>query len=124
MQTIPRTMISTLPNCLPMLIIYPTPAFAASSSAATNVLHAEFKAILIPAKVRGSDDGIPIFKNIVKLDAPKVFATLIKTGLVLFIPALALITQGMNDAKKIIIALASRPIPTQRIVNGIHAIGP
>jgi hypothetical protein len=30
----------------------------------------------------------------------------------------------MNDAKKIIIALASRPIPTQRIVNGIHAIGP
>ena len=54
---IPTMIMSILEYALPEEIIYPRPAFAARSSAATRVLQAQLRAILIPVKVKGMADG-------------------------------------------------------------------
>ena len=123
MTTIPRIMMSARANCRPWRIMYPSPALAASISAATSVAHAFPRATRMPAKVMVMADGIPILRNTVKLVAPQVLATLISTGLDCLMPVYALITQGTKAEKNTINALACRPIPIQMMVSGIQETG-
>ena len=123
MIAIAQIMRAESPLSMPRIIRNPTPDLAPTISAANTHIQPAPRAVFKPAKIAGVAPGMIISRKIRMSLAFITRAAFISSGSTSFTPVWVFNTTGMNAPINTINIFGDSSIPSQRITNGIHAMG-
>ncbi|KVG25410.1 hypothetical protein WJ30_02290 [Burkholderia diffusa] len=123
MIRMPITTISVRRKLDALSTICPSPAVAATISAATSVVQPNPIAIRRPVRISGSAAGSTTWRTICAKLPPSEYAALICSTVAARTPARAAIAIGAKHARKITTSFAVSSMPNQITTSGRYASG-